>query len=50
MAGVAEILAYAVTGWITGAAAALCFNIACKQLGGIDAKYLSIANENDPVN
>lgn len=50
MAGVAEILAYAVTGWITGAAAALCFNIVCKQLGGIDAKYVSIANENDPVN
>ena len=50
MAGFAEILAYAVTGWITGAAAALCFNILCRRLGGIDAKYISIANDNDPVN
>jgi hypothetical protein len=50
LAGAAEILAYAVTGWITGAATALCFNIVCRQLGGIDAKYVSIANENDPVN
>jgi TM2 domain-containing membrane protein YozV len=50
MAGVAEILAYAVTGWITGAVAALGFNIVCRRLGGIDAKYVSIANENDPVN
>ena len=50
LAGVAEILAYAVTGWITGAVAALCFNIVCKQVGGIDAKYVLIANENDPVN
>ena len=50
LAGAAEILAYAVTGWITGAAAALCFNIVCRRLGGIDAKYVLIANENDPVN
>jgi hypothetical protein len=50
LAGAAEILAYAVTGWIAGAATALCFNIVCRQLGGIDAKYVSIANENDPVN
>jgi hypothetical protein len=50
MAGVAEILAYAVTGWITGAAAALCFNIVCRRVGGIDAKYVLIANDNDPVN
>jgi hypothetical protein len=49
LAGAAEILAYAVTGWITGAAMALCFNIVCKQLDGIDAKYVSIVNENDPV-
>jgi hypothetical protein len=50
MAGFAEILAYAVTGWITGAAAALCFNIVCRRVGGIDARYVSIANENDPLN
>jgi hypothetical protein len=50
LAGAAEILAYAVTGWITGATTAICFNIVCKQVGGIDAKYLSIASENDPVN
>lgn len=49
LAGAAEILAYAVTGWITGAATAFCFNVVCKQVGGIDAKYVSIANEHDPV-
>jgi hypothetical protein len=38
---IAEIVAYAVTGWITGAAAALCFNLVAKQRGGIDTKYVS---------
>ncbi len=30
---VAEIIAYAVTGWITGAATALCFNLVARQRG-----------------
>jgi hypothetical protein len=47
--GVAAILAYAVTGWITGAAATLCFNPVAKRLGGIDAKYVSTITENDSV-
>jgi hypothetical protein len=44
-AGVAEILAYALTGWITGAAIALCFNVVAKATGGIDAKYVSTIND-----
>jgi hypothetical protein len=34
----AAVLSYALTGWITGAFAALCFNIIAKLIGGIDAK------------
>jgi hypothetical protein len=44
-AGVTEILAYALTGWITGAAIALCFNIIAKTMGGTDAKYVSTIND-----
>src|ERR1700692_651578 len=44
----AEIITYAVTGWITGAAAAFCFNLVAKQRGGIDAKYVSIIEEEKP--
>jgi hypothetical protein len=47
--GVAEILAYALTGWITGTAIAVCFNLVAKAIGGIDAKYVSTFNENDPA-
>jgi hypothetical protein len=42
--GVAAVLTYALTGWITGAVATLCFNVVAKQLGGIDAKYVSTVN------
>jgi hypothetical protein len=45
--GVAAVLSYALTGWITGAAAALCFNVIAKQVGGIDAKYVSVINDNE---
>ena len=38
----AEIVTFTVTGWITGAATALCFNLVAKQCGGIDAKYFSV--------
>lgn len=43
--GLAEILAYAVTGWITGAAAVLCFNVVAKRMGGVDAKYFTTIDE-----
>jgi hypothetical protein len=42
------VLSYALTGWITGVVAAVCFNIIAKQTGGIDAKYVSVANDDDP--
>jgi len=45
---VAEIIAYAITGWITGAAAALCFNLVAKWRGGIDAKYVSTTEKETP--
>lgn len=44
---VAAVLSYALTGWITGAAATICFNIIAKQTGGIDARYVEVAGE-DP--
>ena len=44
---VAAVLSYASTGWITGLIAAVCFNVIAKQTGGIDAKYVSVAD--DPV-
>jgi hypothetical protein len=47
--GLAAVLAYALTGWLTGATAALSFNVVAKRLGGIDAKYVSISNEEESV-
>jgi hypothetical protein len=46
--GVAEIFAYALTGWITGTAFALCFNLVAKATGGVDAKYVSTIGEPVP--
>jgi hypothetical protein len=42
---VAAVLSYALTGWITGVVAALCFNAVAKLTGGIDAKYFSTTIE-----
>ena len=42
---VAAVLSYALTGWITGVIAAVCFNVIAKQTGGIDAKYVSVADD-----
>jgi hypothetical protein len=38
---VAAVLSYALTGWITGIAMALCFNFIAEKTGGIDAKFVS---------
>lgn len=46
---VAAVLSYASTGWITGAIAAVLFNVIAKQMGGIDAKYVSVASEEAPA-
>ena len=45
-----EVIAYAISGWITGAAAALCFNFAAKRMGGIDAKYFSTTDDEKSTN
>lgn len=45
----AAVLSYALTGWITGAFAAICFNVVAKQMGGVDAKYVSIAEDKVPA-
>lgn len=41
----ATVLAYTLSGWLTGALAALCFNLVAKRIGGIDATYVSTAEE-----
>ena len=41
----AAILAYAASGWITGAAFALCLNFAARKTGGIDAKFVSVSEK-----
>ena len=43
------IASYALTGWITGIATALAFNLIAKQTGGIDAKYFSVVREESRV-
>jgi hypothetical protein len=47
--GVAAVLSYALTGWITGIVAAVFFNVVAKQTGGIDAKYVSVTSDEFPV-
>jgi hypothetical protein len=44
---VAAISSYALSGWVTGAIGALCFNAVAKQTGGIDARYLCTVNQED---
>ena len=45
--GIAAIVAYAITGWITGAAAALSFNFVAKKMGGVEAKYFTTVEEKE---
>jgi hypothetical protein len=40
---IASILLYAATGLLTGALGALCFYLIAKHIGGVDAKYFSLA-------
>ena len=47
--GVAAVLSYALTGWITGAVSAVLFNVIAKQTGGIDAKYVSVSSDEFPA-
>jgi hypothetical protein len=41
---IASVLSYSVTGWLTGAGAALCFNLVAKRIGGIDAKNFVVTD------
>ena len=43
------LVLYALTGWITGIAAALCFNFLAKQMGGIDASFVWVADHEPPA-
>jgi hypothetical protein len=47
--GVAALLSYALTGWITGGVLATFFNVIARRIGGIDAKFVSVANEEAPA-
>jgi len=42
---IAEIIAYAISGWITGAAAVICFNLVAKWMGGVDARFVSTIDD-----
>jgi hypothetical protein len=37
----ASVAGYAVTGWLTGLAVVICFNVAARLKGGIDADFIS---------
>jgi hypothetical protein len=41
---VGSILSYALTGWITGVVLTLCLNFIAQKTGGIDAKFVSVAD------
>jgi hypothetical protein len=42
---VGAILSYALSGWITGVALTLCFNLIAHKTGGIDAKFVTVAED-----
>jgi hypothetical protein len=54
----ASVVSYSLTGWLTGAVVALCFNQIAKYTGGVDAKYVSVVDNsglqptqgNHPIN
>jgi hypothetical protein len=46
---VAAVVCYAFSGWVTGLALALCFNVIAKQTGGIDAKFVITRTEDAPA-
>jgi hypothetical protein len=44
LSAMAASLCYAVTGWLTGTAAVLAFNLVARMMGGIDAAVLTSAS------
>ena len=43
------VFSYALTGWISGIALVLLFNLIAKKVGGINAKYFSVIIDEVPV-
>jgi hypothetical protein len=39
------VLSYALSGWITGVALTLCINFIARKTGGIDAKFVTVAED-----
>ena len=46
---VGAVVCYALTGWITGIAFTLCFNFAAQKMGGIDASFVGVAEDESVV-
>ena len=46
----AAVSSYALSGWITGIAAAFCFNFFAKKMGGVDAKHIVLSTDNPTKN
>jgi hypothetical protein len=42
---VGAVLSYALSGWITGVALTLCVNFIARKTGGIDAKFVTVAED-----
>jgi hypothetical protein len=45
-----SVISYGLTGLLTGAVSALCFNFVAKHTGGIDAKYVTTVHKADSSN
>jgi hypothetical protein len=43
-----SVSSYALSGWITGLTVTLCFNFIASKTGGIDARFVSVVND-EPV-
>lgn len=43
-----SIVSHALTGWLTAAAAVICFNVVARWRGGIDADFISLHEERKP--
>jgi hypothetical protein len=42
---IGAILSFALSGWITGVALTLCFNFIAEKTGGVDAKFVTVAED-----
>ncbi len=42
---IGAVLSYALSGWITGVALTLCFNFIARKTGGMDATFVTVAED-----